>query len=80
MSKRLHFKIISDDPLSKARAGCLETSSGIVPTPAFMAVGTQATVKTLDARDIKESGCDIILANAYHLSVRPGEKLIHEQG
>tara|TARA_B100000686_G_scaffold354922_1_gene468215 strand:- start:15963 stop:17096 length:1134 start_codon:yes stop_codon:yes gene_type:complete len=80
LSKRLHFKIISDDPLSKARAGCLETSSGIVPTPAFMAVGTQATVKTLDARDIKESGCVIILANAYHLSVRPGEKLIHEQG
>ena len=80
MSKKLHFKIIADEPLSKARAGLLETFSGNVSTPAFMAVGTQATVKTMDTRDITESGCDIILANAYHLSIRPGEKLIHEQG
>jgi len=80
LSKKLHFKIIADEPLSKARAGLLETFSGNVSTPAFMAVGTQATVKTMDTRDIKESGCDIILANAYHLSIRPGEKLIHEQG
>ncbi len=76
----MHFKIISDDPFSKARTGILETYSGTVSTPAFMAVGTQATVKTLDTREIIESGCDIILANAYHLSVRPGEKLIHELG
>ncbi len=80
MSKKLHFKIIADEPLSKARAGLLETFSGNVSTPAFMAVGTQATVKTMDTRDITESGCDMILANAYHLSIRPGEKLIHEQG
>lgn len=76
----MHFKIIADEPLSKARAGLLETFSGNVSTPAFMAVGTQATVKTMDTRDITESGCDMILANAYHLSIRPGEKLIHEQG
>ena len=76
----MRFGIIADDPLSKARVGLLETFSGKVSTPAFMAVGTQATVKTMDTRDITESGCDMILANAYHLSIRPGEKLIHEQG
>ncbi|MED5578454.1 MAG: tRNA guanosine(34) transglycosylase Tgt [Nitrospinota bacterium] len=76
----MHFKIISDDPYSKARTGILKTRSGEVHTPAFMAVGTQATVKTLDTSEILEAGCDIILANAYHLSVRPGEKLIQKLG
>lgn len=64
----------------KARLGRLETPHGSVDTPAFMAVGTQATVKTLDPADLRAAGCQIILANAYHLSLRPGAELIARLG
>jgi queuine tRNA-ribosyltransferase len=63
-----------------ARAGVFVTPHGAVPTPAFMAVGTQATVKTLDPRDLREAGARMILANAYHLHLRPGEALVREMG
>jgi queuine tRNA-ribosyltransferase len=63
-----------------ARAGVFTTPHGAVQTPAFMAVGTQATVKTLDPRDLKEAGAQMILANAYHLHLRPGESLVREMG
>jgi queuine tRNA-ribosyltransferase len=51
-----------------------------VPTPAFMPVGTQATVKTLDPREVRETGASMILANAYHLHLRPGDDLVAEMG
>jgi queuine tRNA-ribosyltransferase len=63
-----------------ARAGVFTTPHGAVNTPAFMAVGTQATVKTLDPRELKEAGAQMILANAYHLHLRPGESLVREMG
>ena len=63
-----------------ARAGVFTTPHGPVETPAFMPVGTQATVKTLDPRDIRETGAQMILANAYHLHLRPGDALIAELG
>lgn len=63
-----------------ARAGVFTTPRGPVDTPAFMPVGTQATVKTLDPRDIRETGAQMILANAYHLHLRPGDQLIAELG
>ena len=63
-----------------ARAGAFTTPHGRVDTPAFMAVGTQATVKTLDPRDLVEAGAQMILANAYHLHLRPGEQLVREMG
>ena len=63
-----------------ARAGVFVTPHGAVETPAFMPVGTQATVKTLDPRDLKEAGATMILANAYHLHLRPGEALVREMG
>jgi queuine tRNA-ribosyltransferase len=63
-----------------ARAGVFNTPHGAVDTPAFLAVGTQATVKTLDPRDLREAGAQMILANAYHLHLRPGEALVRELG
>jgi queuine tRNA-ribosyltransferase len=63
-----------------ARAGVFTTPHGEVETPAFMAVGTQATVKTLDPRDLREAGARMILANAYHLHLRPGDALVAEMG
>jgi queuine tRNA-ribosyltransferase len=66
------FEILADDPHSRARLGRLWTAHGPVDTPAFMPVGTQATVKTLEPRDLSDAGVQMVLANAYHLLVRPG--------
>ena len=63
-----------------ARAGVFVTPHGPVRTPAFMAVGTLATVKTLDPRELREIGCEMILANAYHLHLRPGEVIVERLG
>jgi queuine tRNA-ribosyltransferase len=63
-----------------ARAGTLHTKHGDVPTPAFMPVGTLATVKSVDPRELRAIGAPIILGNTYHLHFRPGEELISELG
>src|SRR5215210_7534359 len=63
-----------------ARAGVLRTAHGELPTPAFMPVGTKATVKTLDPDEVRALGAHILLGNAYHLHFRPGEDLIAELG
>jgi queuine tRNA-ribosyltransferase len=63
-----------------ARAGVLHTAHGDVPTPAFMPVGTKATVKTVDPDELRALGTRILLGNAYHLHFRPGEELIAEMG
>ncbi|MEA3385566.1 MAG: tRNA guanosine(34) transglycosylase Tgt [Thermodesulfobacteriota bacterium] len=63
-----------------ARRGRLHTAHGVVETPAFMPVGTQATVKALTPEDLKEIGARIILSNAYHLYLRPGYEIIRELG
>ena len=63
-----------------ARAGVLRTAHGDVPTPAFMPVGTKATVKTLDPDEVRALGATILLGNTYHLHFRPGEDLIAELG
>src|SRR5688572_17025828 len=63
-----------------ARRGAFRTPHGIVETPAFMAVGTLATVKTLDPDDLKSAGAQMILSNAYHLHLRPGDELVREMG
>jgi len=70
------FDIVSADPRSAARAGVLHTAHGPVETPAFMPVGTQATVKCLEPRDLEAAGAQIILSNTYHLIVRPGTEVI----
>ncbi len=63
-----------------ARAGVLETPHGTIHTPVFMPVGTQATVKTLSPAELSDCGSKIILANTYHLRLRPGDELIAEAG
>jgi len=73
------FELISTDP-GGARTGRLTTDHGVIDTPVFMPVGTQATVKTLSPEDLSGAGAQIILANTYHLHLRPGEELIREAG
>ena len=65
---------------SKARAGMLQTAHGLVKTPVFMPVGSQATVKALTADDLRCIGCEIMLSNAYHLYLRPGVNAIADAG
>ena len=65
---------------TRARAGRLQTPHGVVETPIFMPVGTNATVKTLDPDDLREVGAQIILSNTYHLSLRPGHERIRDLG
>lgn len=64
----------------RARAGSFTTPHGVVQSPAFMAVGTLATVKALDPDDLHAMGAQMILSNAYHLHLRPGDELIRELG
>ncbi|MBJ7610169.1 MAG: tRNA guanosine(34) transglycosylase Tgt [Candidatus Dormibacteraeota bacterium] len=63
-----------------ARTGTLSTAHGMVRTPAFMPVGTHATVKSLDPDEVRACGADILLCNAYHLALRPGVDLIERAG
>jgi queuine tRNA-ribosyltransferase len=63
-----------------ARTGSVRTASGVVRTPAFMPVGTHATVKSLDPDEVRACGADIVLCNAYHLALRPGVDLIERAG
>ena len=75
-----HFTVIKKDRHTKARLGRLVTSHGVVETPCFMPVGTQGTVKAMLPRDLRELGCQILLANTYHLYLRPGHELIRQLG
>src|SRR5689334_19239111 len=63
-----------------ARLGELRTPHGVVQTPAFMPVGTQGAVKATRHRDLEEAGAEIVLANTYHLLLRPGDELIARRG
>src|SRR5579862_8616702 len=72
------FTIAARD--GRARTGSYMTPHGEVETPAFMPVGTLATVKTLDPDDLTAIGARMILANAYHLHLRPGDELIRDLG
>jgi queuine tRNA-ribosyltransferase len=74
------FQFTLDRESGSARAGRFATPHGVVETPAFMAVGTLATVKGLDPLDLKAIGAQMILSNAYHLHLRPGDELIRDFG
>src|SRR6185436_3193088 len=74
------FKLLGTDPSSKARLGRLTTPHGVIDTPVFMPVGTQASVKALDPRELLEMGTQIILGNTYHLHIRPGLDVIRAAG
>ena len=74
------FELIQTDSASTARRGQLTTNHGVIETPAFMPVGTRATVRTMDAADLHQVGAQIILGNTYHLNLRPGMKIIRAAG
>src|SRR5438477_5555596 len=73
---RAVFELLKTDPHSKARLGRLTTARGVIETPVFMPVGTQASVKALDPRELHEMNTQIILGNTYHLNLRPGLDVI----
>ncbi len=74
------FKLLHRDSETPGRLGRMETPHGTIETPAFMPVGTQAAVKTLTPEEVRAVGADIVLANTYHLYLRPGHALIHRLG
>ncbi|ADY56408.1 tRNA-guanine transglycosylase [Syntrophobotulus glycolicus DSM 8271] len=76
----VHLEILQQEKSTRARLGKLYTPHGVIDTPVFMPVGTQATVKTMTPEEIKEIGAGIILGNTYHLFLRPGHELIREFG
>lgn len=76
----MQFELLKTDAGCAARLGLLSTSRGDVETPTFMPVGTQATVKSVTPEQVAESGARILLANAYHLHLRPGEEIVAAQG
>jgi queuine tRNA-ribosyltransferase len=75
---RMTFELLASD--GAARLGRLHTPHGTVQTPVFMPVGTQATVKGLTPRELREAGAQVVLGNTYHLALRPGAELIAELG
>jgi queuine tRNA-ribosyltransferase len=74
------FEPLGSDPGSSARAGRLLTPHGAVDTPAFMPVGTQASVKGLTPEHVRATGTQMLLANTYHLALRPGEEVVAALG
>lgn len=73
-----HFDLLQTD--GHARRGRIHTPHGVIETPAFMAVGTQATVKALTPDQLESIGTQVVLGNSYHLTLRPGDELIAELG
>ncbi|MDY5479420.1 MAG: tRNA guanosine(34) transglycosylase Tgt [Peptostreptococcus porci] len=76
----VRYELIKECKQSGARLGRLHTPHGIIETPIFMPVGTQATVKSMTPEELKEIGSQIILSNTYHLYMRPGHELIKKAG
>ena len=74
------FELLKTDAVTRARLGRLTTAHGSVDTPVYMPVGTQASVKAMDPRELLECGTQIILGNTYHLNIRPGLEIITAAG
>jgi len=77
---KVKYTLLHKDKNSNARYGTLATNYGTFETPMFMPVGTQATVKTVDTREIKEINAGVILSNTYHLWLRPGPEIVDKAG
>ena len=78
--EKFYYEQIKQDKKTGARVGILHTPHGDIETPTYMPVGTQATVKGVMPRDLKEAKSQIILANTYHLYMRPGDELVKQAG
>lgn len=77
---KIKYQLLHEEKNTKARLGTIETNYGIVETPMFMPVGTRATVKMLTPEELYEMNSGVILANTYHLWLRPGEDLVKKAG
>ena len=80
MAKDFYIEILHQDKHCGARYGLLHTPHGVVELPMFMPVGTQATVKNLSPEELKEAGAGVVLANTYHLALRPGADIVAKAG
>src|SRR5438270_10211645 len=80
MTSSFSFTIDSECPGTWARAGTIRTPHGSIRTPIFMPVGTQGTVKSVSPEELRAAGAQIILANTYHLMLRPGSELVASLG
>ena len=76
----MKFEILKKSKKSGARLGLLKTSHGLVETPALVPVATQAVVKTLTSEEAKTAKCQILIANTFHLHLKPGEKIVKSSG
>lgn len=76
----MHFELLKEDIRTKARRGRVHLAHGVVETPIFMPVGTQATVKNMSPHEMAEIGTQILLSNTYHLYLRPGHDIVQEAG
>jgi len=80
LAQAIEFEVTAQDRASGARTGRLALRSGMVETPAFMPVGSRGSVRGLDAGQLRDCGVQIVLANAYHLALRPGVEVIASLG
>ena len=76
----LRFRLHHTDARCHARRGTIESTSGTVETPCFMPVGTQGTVKGVEITQLEQTGTQMVLANTYHLTLRPGEEIVAQLG
>lgn len=76
----MKFKILKKSKISRARTGVIETKHGAIETPCFVPVATQGTVKALESSEVLKTKSQILIANAFHLHLRPGEKVIKASG
>jgi len=74
------FELAATDPASAARLGAVTTAHGVFETPAFMPIGTYGAVKALSPSDLRAAGAQVVLANTYHLSLRPGTEVVRAVG
>ena len=79
-ARALTYELLQKDASSEARLGRVTTLHGTFSTPAFMPVGTQGTIKGVLMDQVAATGSQIILANTYHLMLRPGEKVVRDLG
>src|SRR3989442_15653198 len=76
----MKFEVLTKDSKTRARRGRLHTAHGVIETPVFMPVGTQATVKSMTSDELRDMNVEILLCNSYHLFLRPGHETVSQLG
>ncbi|HYR44134.1 MAG TPA: tRNA guanosine(34) transglycosylase Tgt, partial [Terriglobia bacterium] len=76
----MKFEVLTKDSKTRARRGRLHTAHGVIETPVFMPVGTQATVKSMTSDQLRDLNVEILLCNSYHLFLRPGHETVSQLG